>query len=380
MVDPVALTQDLIRCPSVTPRDDGALDVLERVLAGLGFTCHRLKFSDTGTPDIDNLYARIGTAAPNLCFAGHTDVVPTGPVESWSADPFAGEIRDGMVWGRGAADMKGAIACFAAAAARHLAKGPLRGSISLLITGDEEGPAVNGTVKMLRWLEDHGERLDACITGEPTNPDRLGEMMKIGRRGSLNGTLTVHGVQGHVAYPHLADNAAHRMIALLGALTGEPLDQGSTHFQPSSLQVTSVETGAGAANVIPGIARAGFNVRFNDLHSSASLTALLRRRLEAAAGGARWEVEIKVSGESFYTPPGPLSALLADAVEAELGIRPELSTTGGTSDSRFIKDYCPVVDFGLVGQTMHKVDERVAVADIAALTGIYERVIAGYLG
>jgi len=380
MVDAVALTQDLIRCPSVTPRDDGALDVLERVLAGLGFTCHRLKFSDTGTPDIDNLYARIGTAAPNLCFAGHTDVVPTGPVESWSADPFAGEIRDGMVWGRGAADMKGAIACFAAAAARHLAKGPLKGSISLLITGDEEGPAVNGTVKMLRWLEEHGERLDACITGEPTNPDRLGEMMKIGRRGSLNGVLTVHGVQGHVAYPHLADNAAHRMIALLGALTGEPLDQGSTHFQPSSLQVTSVETGAGAANVIPGIARAGFNIRFNDLHSSASLTALLRRRLEAAAQGARWEVEIKVSGESFYTPPGPLSSLLADAVEAELGIRPELSTTGGTSDSRFIKDYCPVVDFGLVGQTMHKVDERVAVADIAALTGIYERVIAGYLG
>lgn len=378
MIDPVALTQDLIRCPSVTPEEGGALDLLQEVLEGLGFTCHRLRFSDAGTPDVDNLYARLGDGAPNLCFAGHTDVVPPGPVESWSSDPFSGEIRDGVVQGRGAADMKGAIACWVAAVARRLDKGPIDGSISLLITGDEEGPAINGTAKMLHWLVERDETLDACITGEPTNPEALGEMIKIGRRGSLNGLLTVEGIQGHVAYPHLADNAAHRLVAMLDALIGEPLDEGSEHFQPSVLQVTGIESGMEASNIIPGSARAAFNARFNDLHTSETLTAMLRKRLDKAAGGAAYGLEIKVSGESFYTPPGPLSDLVGDAVEKVLGTRPELSTTGGTSDSRFIKDHCPVLDFGLVGQTMHKIDERVAVTDIENLTAIYEAVIDGY--
>ncbi len=378
MIDPVVLTQQLIRCPSVTPEEGGALDLLQEVLEGLGFTCHRLRFSDAGTPDIDNLYARLGDKGPNLCFAGHTDVVPPGPVERWSSDPFSGEIRDGEIRGRGAADMKGAIACWVAAVARRLEKGPIDGSISLLITGDEEGPAINGTAKMLHWLVEQDETLDACITGEPTNPETLGEMMKIGRRGSLNGELTVQGIQGHVAYPHLADNAAHRLVAMLDALVAEPLDQGSEHFQPSVLQVTGIECGMEATNIIPGAARAAFNVRFNDLHSSETFTALLRERLDKAAGGAPYELDIKVSGESFYTPPGELSGLVAQAVEKVLGISPELSTTGGTSDSRFIKDHCPVLDFGLVGQTMHKIDERVAVADIENLTAIYEAVIDGY--
>lgn len=379
MIDPIRLTRELIRCRSVTPDEAGALDLLQRELQALGFTCHRLKFAEEGTPDVDNLYARIGDAAPNLCFAGHTDVVPPGPADAWSADPFAGELRDGMVWGRGAADMKGAIACFAAATERHLSKGPLKGSISLLITGDEEGPAINGTRKMLQWLDEHGERLDACITGEPTNPEKLGEMVKIGRRGSLNAVLTVEGVQGHVAYPHLADNAAHRLVGMLGALLAEPLDEGSAHFQPSVLQVTGIASGNEAANIIPGRAQAAFNVRFNDLYDSGSLAAELRRRLDAAAEGARYSLDVQVSGESFYTPPGALSSLVADTVEKVLGVRPELSTTGGTSDSRFIKDHCPVVDFGLVGQTMHKVDECVAVADLEALTAIYEEILDGYL-
>ena len=378
MIDPVALTQDLIRCPSVTPEEGGALDLLQETLEGLGFACRRLKFSDPGTPDVDNLYARLGDTGPNLCFAGHTDVVPPGPAERWSDDPFSGEIRGGEIWGRGAADMKGAIACWVAAVARRLEKGPIGGSVSLLITGDEEGPAINGTAKMLHWLVEQDEKLDACITGEPTNPEVLGEMMKIGRRGSLNGTLTVEGVQGHVAYPHLADNAAHRLVAMLDALVAEPLDEGSTHFQPSVLQVTGIESGMEAANIIPGSARAAFNVRFNDLHTSDSLTALLRGRLDRAAGGAPYGLDIRVSGESFYTPPGPLSDLVAASVVKVLGIKPELSTTGGTSDSRFIKDHCPVLDFGLVGQTMHKVDERVAVSDIENLTAIYEAVIEGY--
>jgi len=378
MTDPIRLTRDLIRCPSVTPEEAGALDLLQRELERLGFTCHRLKFSQAGTADVDNLYARIGDGAPNLCFAGHTDVVPPGPANSWSAEPFAGELRDGMIWGRGAVDMKGAIACFVAAAARHLEKGPLAGSISLLITGDEEGPAINGTRKMLQWLAERGERPDACITGEPTNPERLGEMVKIGRRGSLNATLTVAGVQGHVAYPHLADNAAHRLVEMLDALLAAPLDEGTEHFEPSVLQVTGIESGGEATNIIPGHAQATFNVRFNDRYSSESLAAELRRRLDAAGEGAHYTLDVQVSGESFYTPPGALSDLVGDAVEAVMGFRPELGTAGGTSDSRFIKDHCPVVDFGLVGQTMHKADERVAVADIEALTAIYEAVLDGF--
>ncbi len=307
-------------------------------------------------------------------------MVPTGPEDRWSAGPFSGDLRDGMVWGRGAADMKGAIACFVAAAARHLDKGPPGGSLSLLITGDEEGPAINGTRKLLQWLAERGEKLDACITGEPTNPETLGEMIKIGRRGSLNAVLTVRGTQGHSAYPHLADNAAHRLVAMLDALIADPLDEGSAHFQPSSVQVTGIESGGEATNIIPGSASAAFNVRFNDVHNSDSLPALLRSRLDAAAGGAGYALEVTVTGESFYTPPGPLSDLVGDAVEQVTGRRPALSTTGGTSDSRFIKDFCPVLDFGLVGQTMHKADERVAVADIESLTAIYEAVLERFLG
>ena len=379
MHDAVALARDLIRCPSVTPIEGGALDLLQSTLEGMGFTCHRLPFSAEGTPDVDNLYARYGTARPNFCFAGHTDVVPTGPTESWSVDPFAAEIRDGVLYGRGATDMKSAIAAFVVAVQRMLRDKTPEGSISLLITGDEEGPSVNGTKKMLQWLNENDEDIDICIVGEPTNPTRLGEMMKIGRRGSMNGWLTVRGEQGHTAYPHLADNAAHRIVDMLRALTAEPLDEGSDHFQPSTLQISTIDVGNPTTNVIPGEARATFNIRFNDLHSSAKLTEWLHKVFDASIGdGGKYDLHIEVSGESFLTPPGQLSDIVSDACEKVLGERPELSTTGGTSDARFIKDYCPVAEFGLVGQTMHKADEQVAVRDIENLTDIYEAVLHGY--
>ena len=379
MHDAVALARDLIRCPSVTPIEGGALDLLQSTLEGMDFTCHRLPFSAEGTPDVDNLYARYGTARPNFCFAGHTDVVPTGPTESWSVDPFAAEIRDGVLYGRGATDMKSAIAAFVVAVQRMLRDKTPEGSISLLITGDEEGPSVNGTKKMLQWLTENDEDIDICIVGEPTNPTRLGEMMKIGRRGSMNGWLTVRGEQGHTAYPHLADNAAHRIVDMLRALTAEPLDEGSDHFQPSTLQISTIDVGNPTTNVIPGEARATFNIRFNDLHSSAKLTEWLHKVFDASIGdGGKYDLHIEVSGESFLTPPGQLSDIVSDACEKVLGERPELSTTGGTSDARFIKDYCPVAEFGLVGQTMHKADEQVAVRDIENLTDIYEAVLHGY--
>ncbi len=379
MLDPVTLARDLIRCPSVTPEEGGALALLQTVLEEMGFKCKRLLFSEEGTPDVDNLYARLGDSEPNFCFAGHTDVVPVGARDSWSVDPFAAEIQNGVLFGRGASDMKGAIAAFAAAVKRYLADGAPSGSISLLITGDEEGPSVNGTKKMLQWMVENGERMDVCIVGEPTNPMALGEMMKIGRRGSLNGWLTIKGEQGHTAYPHLADNAAHRIVSLLQAITAEPLDDGSDFFQPSTLQISTIDIGNPTTNVIPGEARATFNIRFNDLHSSASLTDWLHKTFDAAIGeGGRYELEIVVSGESFLTPPGQLSDLVSDACEKVLGQRPELSTTGGTSDARFIKDYCPVAEFGLISQTMHKVDERTAVEDINKLSEIYETVLRGY--
>jgi succinyl-diaminopimelate desuccinylase len=377
-IDPVDLTRALIRRPSVTPRDEGALDVLQAALEPLGFTCHRLPFGE-GDARVDNLYARLGDKAPNFCFAGHTDVVPVGDPKGWTVDPFGAALADGHVYGRGAADMKGAVAAFAAAVARFLADGGKpKGSISLLITGDEEGDAVNGTVRVLDWLKTQGETLDACLVGEPTNPKRLGDMIKIGRRGSLTAKLTVHGVQGHTAYPHLADNPVHRLVRMLDAVTRAPLDDGTAHFQPSNLQITSVDVGNPASNVIPSTATAAFNLRFNDTHTSRSLEAWLRRTFDEAAAGGRYDLAIKVSGEAFLTPPGPLSDLVARAVEAETGMRPELSTTGGTSDARFIKDHCPVAEFGLVGLTMHKADERSAVADIEALTRIYQAVLAGF--
>ncbi|HVO16034.1 MAG TPA: succinyl-diaminopimelate desuccinylase [Alphaproteobacteria bacterium] len=381
-IDPVDLARALILCPSVTPRDAGALDVLEKALDPLGFKCHRLPFGG-GEARVDNLYARLGSAAPHFCFAGHTDVVPVGDPKSWTVDPFGAELIDGQIWGRGAADMKSAIAAFVAAVARFLAAGkpPIsrdRGSISLLITGDEEGDAVNGTAKVLEWLKARDERLDACLVGEPTNPRHLGDMIKIGRRGSLTAKLVVHGVQGHTAYPQLADNPVHRLVRMLDAVTRDKLDDGTEHFQPSNLQITSIDVGNPTSNVIPARAEAQFNLRFNDRHTAKSLEAWLRRTFDAAAEGGRYDLAIKVSGEAFLTPPGPFSALVARAVQAETGRAPALDTAGGTSDARFIKDYCPVAEFGLVGLTMHKADERAAVADIEALTRIYQAVLTGY--
>jgi len=377
-IDALELARALIRCPSVTPEDAGALGVLEAALKPLGFSCHRLRFSEAGTPDVENLYARAGTGGRNFCFAGHTDVVPVGNEKAWTVNPFGAAVVDGVLYGRGASDMKGAVAAFAAAASRFLARRDdgFDGSISLLITGDEEGPSINGTRKVLGWLKERGERLDACVVGEPTNPTRLGEMIKIGRRGSLSGWITVSGTQGHTAYPHLADNPLPRLVRMLDSLATMILDDGTAHFQPSNLQLTTIDVGNSATNVIPGEARAAFNIRFNDLHTGESLIRRVRERLDQAGG--RYELRTQITGEAFLTPPGAFSELLAGAVERVTGRRPELSTTGGTSDARFIKDYCPVAEFGLVGQTMHKTDERVALADLAALADIYEAVLDGF--
>jgi succinyl-diaminopimelate desuccinylase len=377
-VDPAALAAELIRCPSVTPKDAGAIDVLVRALDRLGFACTKLEFTEPDTEPVLNLYARLGRSGRNFCFAGHTDVVPVGRRESWTVDPFGAEVIDGALYGRGAADMKGGIAAFIAAVARFLGTraGVFDGSISLLITGDEEGVSINGTRKVLDWLQEQGERLDACVVGEPTSAKILGDMVKIGRRGSLTGTITVKGVQGHTAYPHLADNPVHRMVTMLHSLTAEPLDNGTEHFQPSTLQLTTTDVGNPASNVIPGEARAVFNIRFNDRWSSKTLQEWIESKL-AAAGGNR-ELKVHVSGESFLTPPGSVSEILTRAIRQVTGRTPELSTTGGTSDARFIHRHCPVAEFGLVGLTMHKVDERVPVADLAVLADIYRAVLDLY--
>ncbi|MQP64185.1 succinyl-diaminopimelate desuccinylase [Niveispirillum sp. SYP-B3756] len=376
-IDPVALTQALIRCPSVTPADAGALGVLEGVLTEMGFTCTRLRFEEPGTDPVDNLYARLGSASPNFCFAGHTDVVPTGDRAGWTVDPFGAEIIDGKLFGRGTSDMKGAIACFVAATKLFLDRnGAPNGSISLLITGDEEGPSINGTRKVLDWMREQGEVMDACLVGEPTNPKALGDMMKIGRRGSVTATLTAYGAQGHVAYPHLADNPLPRLTEALTLLAGSPLDEGTAHFQPSTLALTTIDVGNPASNVIPAKGTAKFNIRFNDLHTPDSLEAHIRDVLEEVGGA--WDLKMQTSGVAFLTPPGPLVATVAGAVQAVTGKQPELSTSGGTSDARFIKDHCPVVEFGLVGATMHKVDEHVAVADLIQLTSIYDRVLVDF--
>jgi succinyl-diaminopimelate desuccinylase len=374
-LDPVELTRALIRRPSVTPKDEGALGVLEDVLKPLGFACHRLLFSEPGTPDIDNLYARWGTGGPHFCFAGHMDVVPVGDLKGWTVDPFGGEIVDGQVYGRGATDMKGAVAAFTAAAQAFLDKRgkDFKGSISLLITGDEEGPAINGTAKMLKWVAARGETIDACVVGEPSNETAMGDMIKIGRRGSVNYSLTVTGMQGHVAYPHLADNPNHRLVKMLAALTEPELDKGNEWFQQSSLQVTTIDVGNPAHNVIPAIARAGFNIRFNDQHRSETLTRWVRERLDSVGG--RYDLQVYVSGESFLTKPGSLSDLVSTAAASVTGRNARLSTTGGTSDARFICNYAPVVEFGLISRTMHKVDERAAVADIRSLTTIYGNIL-----
>ena len=363
--DPLPLAQALIRCASVTPADAGAQDVLAAALEAQGFRVWRLPFGST-----PNFFARRGEAGPHFCFAGHTDVVPGGG--GWDGDPFGGEVRDGVLYGRGACDMKGALAAFAAAAADH--GGP--GSVSLLITGDEEGPATDGTVRVLQWMEAHGLIPDFCLVGEPTNPSRLGEVIKIGRRGSLNAAITVHGVQGHAAYPQRADNPVHRLVRALSALTAAPLDAGTEWFEPSSLQVTGVDVGNPATNVIPGTACARLNIRFNDRHTGAGLEAWLRAAL--AQHAERFDLEVAVSGEAFLTAPGPLVDRLATAVAEAAGVAPRLDTGGGTSDARFIARHCPVAEFGLVGATMHGANERVPVAELRNLARIYGAVLRAF--
>ncbi|MBL8642942.1 MAG: succinyl-diaminopimelate desuccinylase [Rhodospirillaceae bacterium] len=376
LTDALELSRALIRRPSVTPRDEGALDVLQAVLTKLGFVCHRLTFADEGAAPIENLYARLGSGAPNFCFAGHTDVVPVG--NGWTTEPFKADVIDGYLYGRGASDMKCAIAAFTSAAAQFIGQGAFKGSISLLITGDEEGDAINGTKKVLDWMTARGERIDVCVVGEPTSQTKLGDMAKIGRRGSLTAKLTVYGTQGHSAYPHLADNPIPRLMTMLGALIEKPLDNGTAHFQASTLAITTFDVGNAASNVIPGSAKAAFNVRYNDLHTGEKLKAWLKKTLDAAANGGHYDLDVRISGESFITPPGPLSELIAAAVKDVTGRTPELSTTGGTSDARFIKDMCPVAEFGLVGLTMHKADERCALTDLEALTAIYKRMLQRY--
>ena len=387
--DPVSVLQTLVRCPSVTPEEGGALSALEAMLTPLGFSVERMTGHTDGTPDVENLYARLGTSGPHLMFAGHTDVVPPGNAASWRHPPFSGEIADGLLFGRGAVDMKGGIACFIAALARLLDGGQrLSGSVSLLITGDEEGPGINGTEKLLEWARARGEQWDAALVGEPTNPDTLGDMIKVGRRGSLTGRLTVTGTQGHVAYPHLADNPLRAMTAMLDALMGEPLDHGTDLFPPSNLEVTSVDTGNAATNVIPESVSATFNIRFNDLWSEETLKDELTSRLnQAAADGklrpgrapALFSLEwLGRVSPVFLTRNERLSGSLAAAVETVTGRRPALSTTGGTSDARFVKDHCPVVEFGLVGKTMHQVDECVPVEQIHQLKAIYARILRDY--
>lgn len=378
----VEIAQALIRCPSVTPHEAGALDVMQSLLQRAGFRCHRLPFSDAGTPDVDNLFARLGDRGPHLCFAGHIDVVPPGDAALWTHPPFAGVIADGHLWGRGACDMKGAIACFASAALGFAAEreGAVPGSISVLITGDEEGPSVNGTAKVLRWMAANGHVPDHCLVGEPSNADALGEAIKIGRRGSLSARLTVIGRQGHSAYPHLANNPVPGLIEVLNRCLAEPLDAGSEHFEPSYAVVTGIDTGNPAFNVIPERISAQINIRFNDRHDAESLRGWLQRQAAAALQGTglRHEIAFEPASPCFLTRAPDLIAVMADAVEAHAGRRPDLSTGGGTSDARFVKDYCPVIEFGLVNRTIHQVDERVSLADMDMLTAIYGGFIERY--
>lgn len=380
--DPVALTQALIRCPSITPDEGGALTLMQEILTPAGFACQRMTFSEAGTPDVENLYARRGDRGLNLCFAGHTDVVPPGHLDAWTVPPFAAEIREGILYGRGAVDMKGGIACFIAAVMRHLdsTDGQIPGTLSLLITGDEEGPSINGTIKVLDWLRQKGETLDACIVGEPSNPTQIGDEIKIGRRGSLNGHIIVHGRQGHAAYPTKADNPVPKLARIIDRLSTTVLDAGTGNFEPSHLVVTVISVPNTATNVIPGRAEAQFNVRYNDAWTRPRLESHLRGLCEAAAAevSARFDLSFSGTGDVFLTEPGPLVKTMVSAVAAETGRTPALTTGGGTSDARFIKDHCPVIEFGLVNRTIHQVDEHVAVADLETLTRIYQRFIAAY--
>src|SRR5215469_3878286 len=384
MNDALSIAQALIRCPSVTPVDAGALGVLETLLKSHGFATHRVIFSEAGTADVDNLYARLGSEAPHITFAGHTDVVPPGDQAAWSHGPFSGEVKDGFLYGRGAVDMKGGVACSVAAVLQYLADhgGKPRGSISFLITGDEEAASSNGTAKLLKWVADRGETFDHCVLGEPSSQQAIGDCIKIGRRGSQSGTLIVDGVQGHVAYPHRASNPVPDISRLIVAISDEPLDHGSAQFQPSNLEFVSVDVGNSAFNVIPRQARATFNIRYNDRHTRESLRELVETRLAKAAGNrvkARivWEPS---NSNVFLTKPGAFTDLAVSAIEEVTGRKPDLSTTGGTSDARFIASYCPVIEFGLLGQTMHQIDERAAVKDIEVLTRIYRGILDRYFG
>ena len=378
-MDPVEIARALIRCKSVTPAEGGVQTYLHDLLFAAGFTVRRLTFSEPGTPDVENLFAKLGAGAPHLAFAGHTDVVPAGEEALWKHRPFAGDLADGALYGRGAVDMKGAIACFAAAAIDYCGgKGAPKGTISFLITGDEEGPSINGTSKLLAWAADHGERFDHCIVGEPTSRETVGDTIKIGRRGSQSATLTVAGRQGHVAYPERADNPIRPLLKMLAKLQDEPLDAGSAHFDPSNLEITSIDVGNPAVNLVPAEAHARFNVRFNDKYTIAKVRTLIEGRCREAAPGAAFRLDWEAGSESFITAPGPFVDLVARAVEEAGGTEPSLSTSGGTSDARYIKGYCPVLELGLVGQSMHAVDEHVPVADLQRLTAIYRHIIERY--
>ena len=375
MIDAIKLTQDLIRRPSVTPVDAGAMDIVQEALAGMGFVCHRMRFGE-----IENLYARFGTARPHLCFAGHTDVVPVGDAQAWTREAFAADIVDGVMIGRGSVDMKSAVAAFAAATARAIAAGEVTGSLSFLITGDEEGVATEGTKKVVEALMAQGEVIDHCVVGEPSSSEVFGDMIKIGRRGSINVEITVEGIQGHVAYPHRAANPVPVLIALLARLQDHELDQGYLGFQPSNLEVTTVDVGNPTTNIIPATAKGRLNIRFNPNHTGQALADWIADEAKAACEGFQGNIIVKpaISGEAFLTEPGAFTDVVAAAVGDVAGRGPELSTTGGTSDARFIRALCPVVELGLVGKTMHSVDERAPVAEILALQAVYERLISRY--
>ncbi|MDS9946902.1 MAG: succinyl-diaminopimelate desuccinylase [Planktomarina sp.] len=374
MIDPVSLTADLIRCASVTPTEGGALVLLEKLLSKNGFSCTRV---DRG--GVSNLFARWGTGK-TFGFNGHTDVVPVGDIDAWSVNPFSAEIIDGWMYGRGATDMKSGVAAFAAAAIDFVLQTPPDGSVVLAITGDEEGPAKDGTVALLDWMQSKGEKMNVCLVGEPTNPNEMGEMMKIGRRGSLNAHFTVIGQQGHSAYPHRANNPLPAMIRLMDTLASSTLDQGTEHFDASTIAIVTIDTGNPATNIIPSQSHATVNIRFNDTHSGASLTKWLEVHTHKIGTnfGVEIKMQVRISGESFFTPPGELSNLVARAIQVETNRVPEMSTSGGTSDARFVKHHCPVVEFGLVGKTMHQVDERVEVAQIHQLKSIYSRILCDY--
>jgi succinyl-diaminopimelate desuccinylase len=376
-VDPIALTADLVRCPSITPIEGGALQLLDKLLSEAGFETWRVDRNNT-----PNLYARWGVRGANKSFGfnGHTDVVPLGDEAAWTVDPFGGDIKDGILYGRGATDMKSGVAAFVAAAIDFVTDTPPDGAVIIAITGDEEGPSTDGTIALLDWMQANNEAMTACIVGEPTCPELMGDMIKVGRRGSLTAHFTVTGKQGHSAYPHRANNPLPAMMRLMDRLASHEMDKGSDHFDPSTLAVVTVDTGNPATNVIPASCRATANVRFNDLHTSASVIAWMQSQVDAVAAefGVNIDMPVRVSGESFLTPPGALSDLVSAAVQAETGITPKLSTTGGTSDARFVKDHCPVVEFGLVGKTMHQVDECVPVEQITQLKAVYARVLSQY--